>query len=49
MPIVEVHIVPSHEPPGGVGEPGLPVVAPAIGNAVFLASKKRLRQLPFLL
>jgi isoquinoline 1-oxidoreductase beta subunit len=49
MPKVEVHIVPSHEPPGGVGEPGLPIVAPAIGNAVFSATQKRLRQLPFVL
>ena len=49
MPKVEVHIVTSHEPPGGVGEPGLPTVAPAIGNAVFSATQKRLRQLPFLL
>jgi len=47
MPKVEVHIIPSHEPPGGVGEPGLPTVAPAIGNAVFSATQKRLRQLPF--
>jgi len=49
MPKVEVHIVPSQEPPGGVGEPGLPIVAPAIGNAVFAATQVRLRQLPFLL
>ena len=35
MPIVDVHIVPSNDPPTGVGEPGLPPVAPAIANAVF--------------
>jgi isoquinoline 1-oxidoreductase beta subunit len=46
MPKVEVHIVPSHQPPGGVGEPGLPPVAPALANAVYAASKKRLRGLP---
>jgi isoquinoline 1-oxidoreductase beta subunit len=49
MPKVEVHIVPSHEPPGGVGEPALPPMAPAIGNAVFAATQKRLRQLPFII
>ena len=46
MPKVEVHIIPSHQPPGGVGEPGLPPVAPAVANAVYAASKKRLRGLP---
>ena len=49
MPKVEVYIVPSHEPPGGVGEPGLPPVAPAIANAVYAASGKRLRGLPLIL
>lgn len=47
MPRVEVHIVPSTEPPTGVGEPGTPVVAPAVANALFAATGQRLRQLPF--
>lgn len=47
MPVVEVHIVPSAHPPGGVGEPGVPPLAPAVGNAIFAASGKRLRRLPF--
>ena len=46
MPVVETYIVPSKEPPGGVGEPGVPVIAPAIANAVFAATGKRIRQLP---
>ncbi len=46
MPQVEVHIVPSAEPPTGVGEPGVPVIAPAVANALFSATGKRLRKLP---
>jgi isoquinoline 1-oxidoreductase beta subunit len=46
MPKVEVHIVPSQEPPGGVGEPGVPPIAPAVANAVFAATGARLRTLP---
>jgi isoquinoline 1-oxidoreductase subunit beta len=46
MPKVEVHLVMSKEDPTGIGEPGLPVVAPAVGNAVFAATGKRLRRLP---
>jgi isoquinoline 1-oxidoreductase beta subunit len=47
MPRVETHIVPSREKPGGIGEPGVPVVAPALANAVFAATGKRVRSLPF--
>jgi len=47
MPRVEVHIVPSGEKSGGVGEPGTPPIAPAVANAVFAATGKRLRELPF--
>jgi isoquinoline 1-oxidoreductase beta subunit len=47
MPRVEVHIVPSTEHPTGIGEPGVPPLAPAIGNAIFAATGRRLRSLPF--
>jgi len=46
MPKVEVHIVPSQAAPTGIGEPGVPVLAPAIANAVFSATGQRLRALP---
>jgi isoquinoline 1-oxidoreductase subunit beta len=46
MPRVEVFIMPSQEPPGGVGEPGVPPIAPAVGNAIFAATGKRIRRLP---
>jgi isoquinoline 1-oxidoreductase subunit beta len=42
-----VHIVPSQEAPTGVGEPGTPVIAPALANALHAATGKRLRALPF--
>jgi isoquinoline 1-oxidoreductase beta subunit len=47
MPAVEVHIVLSSEKPSGVGEPATPVIAPAVANALFAATGKRLRKLPF--
>lgn len=46
MPAVEVYILPSRHAPGGVGEPGVPVIAPAVANAVFAATGRRLRRLP---
>jgi isoquinoline 1-oxidoreductase beta subunit len=46
MPRVEVHIVASEAPPTGVGEPGVPPIAPAVANALFAATGKRLRKLP---
>lgn len=47
MPQVAVHIVPSAEPPTGMGEPGLPPLAPAFANAVAQLTGKTLRELPF--
>ncbi|MEM7279998.1 MAG: molybdopterin cofactor-binding domain-containing protein, partial [Pseudomonadota bacterium] len=46
VPPLHVHLVESNEPPGGVGEPGFPAVAPSIVNAVYHASGKRYRDLP---
>ncbi|MGR8919452.1 MAG: molybdopterin cofactor-binding domain-containing protein, partial [Gammaproteobacteria bacterium] len=46
MPAVDVHIVASTEAPTGVGEPGVPPLAPAVANALFAASGERLRTLP---
>ena len=43
---IEVHIVPNTEPPGGMGEPGTSAIVPAITNAIFAATGKRLRKLP---
>jgi isoquinoline 1-oxidoreductase beta subunit len=46
MPLVETHILPSTAAPGGVGEPGVPPAAPAVTNAVFALTGKRVRSLP---
>lgn len=46
MPAIEVHLVASSEPPGGTGEPGTAAIAPAVVNAVYAATGKRLRSLP---
>jgi len=45
-PAIEVHIVPSRSTPNGVGEPGTPPIAPAVANAVFAATGRRLHELP---
>jgi len=45
-PEIETHIVESNEKSGGIGEPGVPCTAPAIANAVFAATGKRIRKLP---
>jgi isoquinoline 1-oxidoreductase subunit beta len=46
-PSIEVHIVPSAAAPTGIGEVCTPPIAPAVGNAVFVLTGKRLRELPF--
>jgi len=47
IPAIEVHIMENHEKPGGVGEPALPAFAPALCNAIYDLTGKRIRQLPF--
>lgn len=46
LPEIDVHLVDSEEPPGGIGEPAVAVVAPAVCNAIFAATATRLRKLP---
>jgi len=46
MPVVEVHIVPSTAPPSGIGEPGTPLMAAVLGNALFALTGQRVRSLP---
>jgi isoquinoline 1-oxidoreductase beta subunit len=47
VPEIEVHIVDSREKMGGIGEPGVPPTAPAVGNAIFNATGVRIRRIPF--
>ncbi|MDP3412623.1 MAG: molybdopterin-dependent oxidoreductase, partial [Polaromonas sp.] len=49
MPLVQTHLVESTRPPGGVGEPGVPPLAPAVANALFALTGKRLRALPLVI
>lgn len=45
-PVIEVHIIESTAPPGGIGEPGTSAIVPAVTNAIFAATGKRLRKMP---
>jgi isoquinoline 1-oxidoreductase beta subunit len=46
-PVMETHLVKSSEAPGGIGEAATAIVAPAVGNAIFAATGKRVHTLPF--
>ncbi|WP_231968372.1 molybdopterin cofactor-binding domain-containing protein [Polynucleobacter necessarius] len=46
VPVIDVHLIPSQEKPGGLGEVGVPLVAPALANAIAAATGKRIRELP---
>jgi isoquinoline 1-oxidoreductase beta subunit len=48
-PLIETHLMPSTRVPGGVGEPGVPPLAPALANALFALSGKRMRDLPLVM
>ena len=45
-PEINVHFIKNHEAPGGLGEAGTPLIGPAVANAVFAATGKRVRRLP---
>ena len=45
-PDIEVHLIDSREPPSGIGEAGVPPIAPAVANALSIAAGKRIRKLP---
>ena len=45
-PEINVHLLENHEAPGGLGEAGTPLIGPAVANAVFVATGKRVRRLP---
>lgn len=47
MPVIEVHLISSEEPPGGAGEPGTPPIAPAVANALLALTGQPTRRLPF--
>jgi isoquinoline 1-oxidoreductase beta subunit len=46
MPAIDVHVLPSREPPSGAGEQGVPPIAPAVANAIFAITGRRVRRLP---
>jgi isoquinoline 1-oxidoreductase beta subunit len=48
VPVIETHFVANHEAPTGIGEPPVPPLAPALCNAIYAATKKRIRKLPIL-